>query len=114
MVHKIFQSPLHRGSNPHPPLGPVPSLNGPAVTSLISGIDYWYVNMDKKQLKVAIFLDLNKACDTVDHRISIKMLGAYGIRGISGAWLTSFLTSRKQFCSVNGQKSEAISNMWHT
>ena len=39
--------------------------------------------------------------------ILIKKLGAYGIRGISGGWLTSFLTSRKQFCSVNGQKSEA-------
>ena len=37
----------------------------------------------------------------------IKKLGAYGIRVISGEWLTSFLTSRKQFCSVNGQKSEA-------
>ena len=63
--------------------------------------------MDEKQLNLAIFLDLKKAFDTVDHRILIKKLGAYGIRGISGGWLTSFLTSRKQFCSVNGQKSEA-------
>ena len=63
--------------------------------------------MDNRQLNLAIFLDLKKAFDTVDHRILIKKLGAYGIRGISGEWLTSFLTSRKQFCSVNGQKSEA-------
>ena len=77
------------------------------VTSLINSTDYWYDNMDKKQLNLAIFLDLKKAFDTVDHRILIKNLGAYGIRGISGGWLTSFLTSRKQFCSVNGQKSEA-------
>ena len=77
------------------------------VTSLINSTDYWYDNMDKKQLNLAIFLDLKKAFDTVDHRILIKKLGAYGIRGISGEWLTSFLTSRKQFCSVNGQKSGA-------
>ena len=37
----------------------------------------------------------------------IKKFGAYGIRGISGEWLTSFLTGRKQFCSVNGKNSEA-------
>ena len=77
------------------------------VTSLINGTDYWYDNMDKKQLNLAIFLDLKKAFDTVDHRILIKNLGAYGIRGISGAWFSTFLSNRKQFCSVNGQKSGA-------
>ena len=77
------------------------------VTSLINGTDYWYDNMDKKQLNLAIFLDLKKAFDTVDHRILIKKLGAYGIRGISGAWFSTFLSNRKQFCSVNGQKSGA-------
>ena len=56
------------------------------VTSLINSTDYWYDNMDKKQLNLAIFLDLKKAFDTVDHRILIKKLGAYGIRGISGVW----------------------------
>ena len=62
---------------------------------MINSTDYSYDNMDKK------------AFDTVDHRILITKLGANGIRGISGEWLTSFLTSRRQFCSVNEQKSEA-------
>ena len=77
------------------------------VTSPINSTDYWYDNIDKKKLNLAIFLDLKKAFDTVDHRILIKKLVAYGIRGIPGGWRTSFLTCRKQFCSVNGQKSEA-------
>ena len=60
------------------------------VTSLINGTDYWYDNMDKEQLNLAIFLDLKKAFDTVDHTILIKKLGANGIKGITGKWFTSF------------------------
>ena len=59
------------------------------VASLINGTDYWYGNMDKKQLNLAIFLDLKKAFDTVDHTILRKKLGANGIEGISGKWFTS-------------------------
>ena len=69
--------------------------------------DYWYDNMDKKQLNLALFLDLQKASDTIDHAILIKKLNALGMRGISGAWLTSFVSNRKKFCSVNGQQSGA-------
>ena len=42
--------------------------------------------MDKKQLNLAIFLDLKKAFDTVDHTILIKKLNALGMRGNSGSW----------------------------
>ena len=63
--------------------------------------------MDKKQLNLAIFLDLRKVFDTVDHTILIKTLGAHGIKGISGKWFTSFLRSRKQFYVVNGQQLRA-------
>ena len=41
----------------------------------------------------------------MDHRILIKKLDAYCIREISGACFSTFLSNRKQFCSVNGQKS---------
>ena len=39
------------------------------VTSLIDSTDHWYGNIENKQLNLAIFLDLRKAFDTVDHRI---------------------------------------------
>ena len=74
---------------------------------MINGTDYWYGNMDKKQLNLAILLDLKKAFDTVDYTILIKKLRANGIKGISGKWFTSFLSSEKQFCVVNGQQSRA-------
>ena len=37
------------------------------VASLINSTDYWYDNMDERQLNLAIFLDLKKAFDTIDH-----------------------------------------------
>ena len=49
------------------------------ITSLIDSTDYWYGNIDNKQLNLAIFLDLKKAFDTVDHRILLEKLRKYGV-----------------------------------
>ena len=46
--------------------------------------------MDKKQLNLALFLDLKKSFDTVDHTILVKNLGALGIRHIPEERLSSF------------------------
>ena len=52
------------------------------ITSLISVSDYWYENIDKNDVNFALFLDLKKAFDTVDHEILIRKLKVYGIDGI--------------------------------
>ena len=36
-----------------------------------------------------------------------EKLRAYGVRGKSGDWFESYLTNRKQFCSLNGLHSTA-------
>ena len=77
------------------------------ITSLISGTDFWYENIDHSNVNLTIFLDLKKAFDTVDHGILLKKLSAYGIRGKAGSWFESYLSNRKQFCSLNGQQSKA-------
>ena len=77
------------------------------ITSFIGSNDYWYENIDSKKLNLTIFLDRRKAFDTVDHSIMIKKLCRYGMRGNTGNWFKSYLHDRKQFCSVNGQRSMA-------
>ena len=61
--------------------------------------------IDKGNYARGIFVDFQKAFDTVDHHILLKKLEYYGIRGISNKWFASDLSNRKQFVSINGYKS---------
>lgn len=58
--------------------------------------DELLANMDYGLLNAAIFLDLKKAFDTVDHTILIHKLKVPGVSGVSLAWFQSYLTSRFQ------------------
>jgi len=60
--------------------------------------------MDTNKMNLAIFLDLRKAFNTVDHNMIIKKLNSYGIVDRTGDWLESYLSNRIQFCTVNGTK----------
>ena len=52
--------------------------------------------IDSKQFSIGIFIDLQKAFDTVDHKILIEKLRHYGIRGSSLDWFNDYLTNRTQ------------------
>ena len=61
--------------------------------------------IDKGNYACGIFVDFQKAFDTVDHHILLKKLEYYGVRRISNKWFALYLSNRKQFVSINSCKS---------
>jgi hypothetical protein len=58
-----------------------------------------------KEHCVAIFCDLRKAFDTVDHSILLTKLYNLGIQGQELKWFENYLSGRKQFVVINGKSS---------
>ena len=65
-------------------------------------------SLDEGSFGCGIFVDLQKAFDTVDHKILLHKLEYYGIRGACNNWFKSYLSDRKQFVSINGYNSDLM------
>ena len=74
--------------------------------ALLSIIEQIRTNLDNKNFACGIFVDLQKAFDTVDHKILLRKLSHYGINGPANDWLGSYLTNRSQSVTLNGTTSE--------
>ena len=78
-------------------------------TALLNSTNDWYVNLDRKKFNLVVLIDLKKAFDTVDHRILLRKLELYGIKGQSLTLLESYLTNRNQRCQIqNSLSSERL------
>ena len=60
---------------------------------------------EKGNLACGIFIDLQKAFDTVDHEILLNKLYNYGFRGVCNDWLRSYFTGRLQFVQIASECS---------
>ena len=59
-------------------------------------------SIDSRNYTIGIFIDLQKAFDTINHTIHpIKKLSFYGIRGIAYNWFESYLQNRQQYVCLN-------------
>ena len=61
--------------------------------------------LDTGHFSCGVFIDLQKAFDTVDHKILISKLEHYGARGIAKNWFSSYLQNRNQYVTIHGFKS---------
>ena len=60
-------------------------------------------------MAIGVFVDLQKAFDTVDRKILCHKLNHYGIRGIANKRFSSYLSSRQQFVSIGNTYSNFLS-----
>ena len=75
-----------------------------AVTTLT---DCVYEKLNTKEHSVAVFIDLCKAYDCVNHSILLNKLYQYGIRGVAHNWFRSYLSNRQNCVRIGGTFSDA-------
>ena len=75
------------------------------ISALTSFADEVLLNMEQGR---AMFLDLTKAFDMVDHQILLSKLLAYGLSGNSHQWFRSYITDRKQRTSFVNEMSNEL------
>ena len=70
-------------------------------------IDYVSSEMDKNKYVVAVFIDLQKAFDTVDIQLLLEKMYKMGVRGVCYNLLRTYSTNRTHYTVVNGCASDA-------
>ena len=66
----------------------------PTMSALCSILDFIYKQLDKNKKVMAVFVDLTKAFDCVDHEVLLQKLEAYGLRGTCHKLLKNYLCNR--------------------
>ena len=75
------------------------------VQAVMEVVDNIYYHSDHRELTMGIYIDLQKAFDTVNHKILLRKLENYGVRGTVLRWFGSYLANRKQYTMLADCKS---------
>ena len=70
-------------------------------------MDKWLNNIDKGEITGAIFFDLRKAFDVVDHEILLQKLRLHKFDSRTMAWMQSYLSNRYQ-CIIKNRTSSSM------
>ena len=73
--------------------------------ALLVMIEKWKTTLNKKLKVGALFMDLSKAFDTLDHSLLLVKLNAYGFDNNSFSFVRSYLTNRIQRCKIENHFS---------
>lgn len=82
--------------------------NQSTMSALLSFLNLIYKALDEGNKVIALFVDLSKAFDCVDHNILLKKMELYGLRGQCSKILKSYLSNRKQFVEYYGNRSDTL------
>ena len=71
--------------------------------SLIVMLEKWKKALDKEENMSAIFMDLSKAFDTINHDLLLAKLKAYGFSKQALSFMCSYLKNRRQRIQINNK-----------
>ena len=108
VLERVVNHQLHSFLSEHKLLSPFQCgfrRNHSTEFAAIAFSDYIRRGMDLGLLTGAVFIDLRKAFDSVDHEILISKLESYGLKDIELDWFRNYLTDRKQLVSFGKEIS---------
>ena len=76
--------------------------------ALVSIIEHVKKIVDNGNFACGLFLDFQKAFDTVNIDILLEKLTNYGIRGPAVDWLRSYLKGRSQYVTIENEMSDTL------
>ena len=79
--------------------------NRSTIHAMLDLITTCYDNLNCKKISALIFLNIQKAFDSVSHQKLVKKLEYYDIRGVANSLICSYLRNRKQYISIYNKTS---------
>ena len=76
-----------------------------SLDALLKTTDDWRRALDRNKIVGAVFIDLSKAFDSIDHELLLCKLDKYGVQGNELQWFRNYLADRRQRVTVNGAMS---------